>query len=50
MTYLNNDYSLNYSIEQPQESTETEVEFLKAKLLETHSKLLQELEYSKRLE
>ena len=49
MNYLNNDYSLNHSLEQPMDSTDSEVEFLKVKLLETHSKLIKELEYSKDL-
>lgn len=50
MTYLKNDYSLNYSLSQHPDSSESEVEYLKLKLIETHSKLIRELEYSKELE
>lgn len=50
MNYLNNDFSGDYSIEQPSDSTDSEAEFLKVKLLETHSRLMRELEYSKDLE
>ena len=32
MTYLNNDYSLNYSVE-PHETSESEIDFLKMKLV-----------------
>ena len=42
MSYLNNDYSLNYSID-PHDSNDSEVEFLKVKLIETHSKFIKEL-------
>lgn len=50
MNYLNNSYSLDYEVEHPSESSESEVELLKIKLLETHSKLIKELEYTKDLE
>ena len=50
MNFLNNDFSGEYSIEQPADSTESEAEFLKIKLLETHSRLMRQLEYSKDLQ
>lgn len=50
MNYLNHSYSLDYDPEAPSESSSSEVELLKIKLLETHSKLIKELEYTKDLE
>jgi hypothetical protein len=43
MSYLNHEYSLNNSYALPPDSGESESDYLKMKLLETHSKLIQEL-------
>lgn len=46
MTYLNNNYSLDYSLD----DSEAESELLKKKILEIHQKYMEEMEYTKQLE
>jgi hypothetical protein len=40
MSYLKNEYSYNYPNSYAPDSAESEVEYLKVKLIETHSKLI----------
>lgn len=50
MSYFKNEYAQNYNHSHAADSSESEVDYLKLKLIETHTKLIKELEYSKELE
>lgn len=50
MTYFKHDDHQGYNYSHIPDSSESEADYLKLKLIETHSKLIKELEYTKDLE